>query len=272
MRILIIATFDGLAAFEFWRGRGEALPSRSILFWLFSIYAAYTSLRIPFVEYLPAPLGVRPTQTWSIIAYNGLVIIQALLASTFMIGLSYERVAQQNYRMANLDPLTGIPNRRGLDAVVKKWAPSAERTSYPTSVLLFDLDNFKAINDRFGHGIGDHVIVCAVQTAKDVLRHDDEVFRIGGEEFVCFLPKISGQHAVNIAERIRSAFRINATTISGHPVRATLSVGVASFEGGQGDIDQLLNRADDALYKAKRGGRNRTVLWTGATGPSPELS
>ncbi len=147
-----------------------------------------------------------------------------------MIALSRERVALQNYRLATRDPLTGVFNRRAFDEQAEPLMQAARDTGVPLSLLLFDLDHFKSVNDRFGHDTGDKVIQRAAQTARQVLRQQDRVFRMGGEEFVCLLPGTSADQAFLAAERLRQAFQAAAETVSGQAVRATLSIGLASTE------------------------------------------
>ncbi len=125
--------------------------------------------------------------------------------------------------------------------------------------MVFDIDHFKSINDRFGHQNGDKVIILAAQAAEATLRKHDKVFRIGGEEFVCLLPDTSPQEAYDAAERVRLVFQEIAATVNGEQMDATISIGVAASDGSLA-ADQVMARADAALYEAKRSGRNRTVM------------
>ena len=259
IRAGLVALFNGLAAYEAWRSRGEDLPSRPALFRLFAAYALLHAARVPFAAVLPAPLGEAPTAVWSVILYNLAAITEALLVSAFMIAMTRERTAMQHHRAALRDPLTGVLNRRAFDAVAEAQAKPSPAARTKLALLLFDIDAFKSINDRFGHGIGDEVILLAARTAERVMRRQDGVFRIGGEEFVCLLPGLSSEQALIVAERIRLAFQRAARTVSDCAVRATVSVGIAAAEWGPGDLRELLARADQALYEAKRGGRNRSV-------------
>jgi diguanylate cyclase (GGDEF)-like protein len=259
MRALVTALFNGLAAREFWRSRAEDLPSRSVLFWIFAAYAAFAALRAPLVAVLPEPLGAMPSETWATVAFNVAVVTQALLVSAFLIALSRERIAFDNYRMAILDPLTGVPNRRAFEERADAWMRADRMGQAPLGLLVVDIDHFKTINDRYGHDLGDQVIVIAARTAQAVLRKRDIVYRIGGEEFVCLLPETTAEDAFVAAERLRRAFRSATETVAGHKVGATLSIGVVAMEGSP-DLRDLLNRADEALYAAKRAGRNRTVI------------
>ncbi|MFC7399350.1 diguanylate cyclase [Chelatococcus sp. GCM10030263] len=265
LRAFIVALFNGLAARELWRSRTEDLPSRSILLGVFTAYAILAALRVPFVAFLPAPLGSAPGEIWATVVYNLAVVTQALLVSAFLIALSRERVALDNYRMAILDPLTGVQNRRAFEERADAWTRSRRTAASPFGLLVVDIDDFKAINDRYGHDFGDQVIVIAARTAEAVLRKRDVVYRIGGEEFVCLLPDTPAEDAFVAGERLRKAFRAATETVAGHKIGATLSVGVVSMDEPT-DLRDLLNRADEALYEAKRAGRNRTILVNRSSG------
>ncbi|WP_170984145.1 GGDEF domain-containing protein [Rhodoligotrophos defluvii] len=260
VRLAIVAAFNGLIAWEFWRNREERLPSANMLFWLFALFCGLTVTRLALAPMLPAPLGAAQTEVWSVVTYNLSVIAQALLAAALMIALSRERVSQQNYRMALIDPLTGVRNRRGFDEQLAEWQAQPKAAPATLALLVFDIDRFKAINDQFGHAIGDKVIAIAARTAEQTLRAQDRVFRIGGEEFVCLLPDTTATQAVAAAERLREAFQFAANTVAGQPINATISVGVAAVEDGPIELDRLLRAADGALYGAKRSGRNRSLL------------
>lgn len=258
---LLHSLFDGLSAREFYLARMKQPSSAAMLFWVFAVYCGMDLLRIPFTAFLPAPLGMNPTKLWSVVVYNILVMVQALLVSSFMIALSRDRVAAENYRLALRDPLTGVGNRRALEASlgshVGLWGSSK------LAVITFDIDYFKSINDRYGHAYGDKVIVLAAQVANRVLRNADSVFRIGGEEFVCFIDAVTDGQALRVAERLRETFEYEARQVDGKLAMATISVGVAY--GTRSDWTQILKDADAALYQAKQAGRNRVIAATSET-------
>ena len=133
----------------------------------------------------------------------------------------------------------------------------AERRE-PVSVLVFDLDHFKKINDRFGHAVGDEAIRLFASVASTNMRASDILGRLGGEEFVAILPGSANEAAV-AAERVRAAFETAGVTVADQPLGATVSVGVASGEPGA-DVLSLIAAADRALYRAKANGRNRIEL------------
>jgi diguanylate cyclase (GGDEF)-like protein len=260
MRALIVALFNGLAAYELRRSDSDDLPSRPILLWIFAAYALFALIRAPFTAILPAPLGAGATEAWAVVVYNLSVVTQALLVGAFIISMTRERLAMEHYRMTLLDPLTGAYNRRAFDRQTSEWARSSFPARTPVAALLFDIDHFKQINDRFGHAVGDQIIVLAAQTARNVMRDSDMVFRMGGEEFVCLLPNTTREEAVQVAERLRRSFQMAAQSIGDRPVNATLSVGISISSLSTVLPDGLLRRADEALYQAKNNGRNRIVL------------
>ncbi len=149
---------------------------------------------------------------------------------------------------AHTDPLTGLGNRRGLEAVLKTLA--ARRR--PFAVVALDIDFFKRVNDRYGHDMGDRVIAGLAGLMRAQARQDDGLFRLGGEEFLVVMPETDLAGAVRIAERLRAAME-NTRMLEGAAV--TLSAGVAVWDGG--DAESTLKAADQALYRAKQGGRNR---------------
>jgi diguanylate cyclase (GGDEF)-like protein len=130
----------------------------------------------------------------------------------------------------------------------------------PLSIVVFDLDHFKRVNDTFGHAVGDLVLQRFGATARMVLRSNDIFGRIGGEEFAAALPDTDSEAAVAVAERIRLAFAETSQIVAGFPIGATVSGGVATARSGGASLYELPESADQALYRAKAGGRNRTEL------------
>lgn len=262
VRTGLVAGFAFLSAREFRRDRQEDLPSRRVLFWSFAVFCAFDMARVPMMPVLPRPLGMAPTATWAIITYNLVTVALALLVTTFMIALSRERQSARNHNLAMRDSLTGVYNRRAYYECVQTFSASGYAPNQPYAILIFDLDHFKSINDRFGHPVGDKVIVAAAQAAVSALRKDDKVFRMGGEEFACFLPHTSLHEAYDTAERIRVLFQKISIAAGDERVGTTISIGVAASDG-EAFADQVLAQADIALYEAKRTGRNRTIRASG---------
>ncbi len=159
-------------------------------------------------------------------------------------------------RIANTDMLTGLPNRRHTLAFLDQALRRAEQEGAPLAVAIFDIDHFKQINDAHGHATGDEVIRRVGQRAKASLRDDDMVGRYGGEEFVCILQGRSALAAELVAERLRKAVQGDTEGAATGLPGVTVSIGLATY-AGEPNIEDLLQRADKALYAAKREGRNR---------------
>ncbi len=163
------------------------------------------------------------------------------------------------YRLAHTDSLTGLDNRGTFDAVLVKEAQRASRSGRPLSVLFVDVDHFKAFNDYYGHLAGDDVLRRVAQSASRCLRRDsDHVARYGGEEFVVTLPDTDARGAATVAEGIRRAIAgLDIAHVRSPYGHVTASIGAATAAGGRVNAATLLRQADEALYRAKSGGRNR---------------
>jgi diguanylate cyclase (GGDEF)-like protein len=157
---------------------------------------------------------------------------------------------------ASTDPLTGLFNRRGFMEAAQHLIETQRRKGQPVTVLMFDLDHFKSINDRFGHDVGDDALRVFGATIAESMRTNDVVGRLGGEEFAAILPG-NLVTSVPVAERVRLAFEAAGVTIAGHTMDATVSIGAAGASASACEISSLLARADRALYRAKSAGRNR---------------
>ncbi|MEW5848212.1 MAG: sensor domain-containing diguanylate cyclase [Myxococcota bacterium] len=162
-------------------------------------------------------------------------------------------------RLAQVDPLTGALNRRGLDLVFP------DTRTGPTSVVLVDVDHFKRINDQHGHAVGDEVLRRVAHLLSTVLRAGDSVARWGGEEFLLVLPGVELARAHRVAERARAILQKSPLLIGEQTIGMTASFGVAE-QGGDETRDALIARADQAMYAAKQGGRNRVCA---APQPAP---
>ena len=166
----------------------------------------------------------------------------------------------QSVSMAYTDPLTGVYNRRYLQTHLSKRLAAATESGKPLSVLMIDIDSFKAFNDRYGHAVGDDVLAAVARSLSENVRNIDLVARYGGEEFAVILPE-TGAHGVQlVAERLRETVEELRVETRGHDaLRVTVSIGAATAMGGSEDAELLLQRADSALYRAKDGGRNLVV-------------
>jgi diguanylate cyclase (GGDEF)-like protein len=253
---------------EIWRGRTqEPLMSRWPLSVTFFVHGAVYALRIWLVFAFP----VAPGATYYSVAWFSVIGLESLLfliiASFMILAMAKERSELVHKTNAMLDPLTNIPNRRAfLDAAMRRMRQRM-RNPEPVTALLFDLDHFKSVNDRFGHSIGDEVLRIFTAKAAAEFRSTDIMGRLGGEEFGALLFGAGEGTAVGAAERIRRALMVATAEIDGKHVDATVSVGVAVLSADSSeDVAELLARADNALYVAKACGRNRVEV-AGKTPP-----
>jgi two-component system chemotaxis response regulator CheY len=168
-------------------------------------------------------------------------------------------------QMATHDSLTGLFNRRALYQHADNEMERCGREIQPVSIMMIDLDYFKQVNDRYGHILGDQVLCLAAKTIQYNLRTYDWVGRWGGEEFLAVLPSTDLREAAQVAERLR--LEIEAASLqlaAGEPLKTRASLGVVSTIPGRGlNFEQLVQKADEALYAAKNGGRNRVHVYTG---------
>ncbi len=165
--------------------------------------------------------------------------------------------ADEVERLSLTDPLTGLPNRRSFDQFMRHHADLTERHGDPLTLLLMDLDRFKAINDRLGHQHGDHLLREVAGILAQAMRAADLLARWGGEEFAILAPKTGREDGMTLAERMRLV--IEAIPRPEEDLPVTISIGIAERSHGE-SIENLLHRADAALYHAKDSGRNR-VIW-----------
>ncbi len=189
--------------------------------------------------------------------------IVAPLASNFVVKLLFELedLQTQLLEMVNRDPLTRVYSRRYLLDCLEIESARTWRSNEPMSLLILDVDNFKSINDRYGHGNGDIVLQEIAQVCESTLRPYDVIARIGGEEFVVLLLNTPLPKACTVAERIRE--NVAVTTIeltSGESIRSTISIGISPFIPPDPKCINLLSRADKGLYKAKNNGRNQCAI------------
>jgi len=168
--------------------------------------------------------------------------------------LSYKNAVE----LASRDPLTGIHNRMALESSLQREVDLAQRQGLPLSMLVIDIDHFKTFNDSHGHAFGDDVLVAVSQTIALTVRRSDLLFRYGGEEFVVLASHTAEQGAMLLAERIRENVA-GMQTVRGRSISITVSVGVARLHDDEAP-EAFFERADQALYRAKRHGRNRSTL------------
>ncbi|WP_347302588.1 GGDEF domain-containing protein [Croceibacterium sp. TMG7-5b_MA50] len=259
-RVMLFALFNLLSAREFWLADSRTLPAAGItLRWMFTLYAAVDLARTPLALMLPAPFGPAPTEVWSIAVFNFLLVLEGLLLGHFLAALGREQQADRNLSLAMVDPLTGAGNRRALEqALTMTEGPSRPGRQRHLAIAVFDIDRFKQVNDDHGHPFGDVVIAGAAEVARGLFA-ERQVFRTGGEEFAVLFRAGDAADAVRQAESLRQAFADRSHHRDGIVRRCTISIGVALDTSGLTPRTALA-AADAALYAAKRGGRNCTIL------------
>ena len=202
-----------------------------------------------------------------------LITVGTLIVAAVLISLLKRHVDALVARLADTastDPLTGILNRRGFREYFELEIERAKRSGRPLSVIACDLDHFKAVNDQFGHDAGDAALISLANTLTLTSRRIDTAGRMGGEEFAVLLPNSDARGAYIYAERLRNEVR---QTYRDAPYDLTASIGIASFPAHDQTMEGLLRCADEALYAAKRLGRDRSVVYSssvGTHGSSPE--
>lgn len=167
---------------------------------------------------------------------------------------------ERTQEQARTDPLTGFMNRRGMEEVLIREFARSRRTATPLSVAMIDIDHFKKVNDEHGHEVGDLALVHLAKVAKAGVRDTDAVCRFGGEEFVVVFPGAASDGARFVVDRMRALIEKTPLVAGQVKLQIRFSAGVSELRSNDGSIAVLLKRADDALYEAKRAGRNRVVV------------
>ncbi len=166
---------------------------------------------------------------------------------------------RQLQELAVTDPLTGMLNRRALFALIRREIDREKRRQHGLALIVFDIDHFKGVNDRYGHAAGDLVLQHVAAVTGKIIRQTDAMARYGGEEFVIVAPETDKAGALQLAERMSEALRSTAIAVDHEVLRVTASFGVAALRPGEDELEQVLKRADQALYAAKAAGRDRVV-------------
>jgi diguanylate cyclase (GGDEF)-like protein len=189
------------------------------------------------------------------------LLLILVLFGTLVLSSQVTPLARRLRRLATLDGLTGVLNRATYMRMSEHELLVAKRRHQPVSVVMLDADHFKKVNDTYGHDVGDDVLKVLSATCSATLRAVDLIGRLGGEEFALTLPDTSSDGAMLVAERLRARIAALQVPTKKGTLQFTVSIGVATYPGGAEDVAALLKAADDALYRAKHGGRNRVVMW-----------
>ncbi len=170
------------------------------------------------------------------------------------------RLNKELETLSRTDRLTGLFNRGFWEECFQNEFERCRRYQTVSSVMIFDIDHFKKVNDTYGHQAGDEVIRQTAQTLQNMVRKTDVAGRYGGEEFVVFLPSTPADNAKIFAERLRKTIEGLTVTHDNRDIRFTISIGICEFSSGLGSHEQWIEKADQALYESKEGGRNQTNI------------
>jgi len=240
-----------------------------ILYWsmaaLLSAWAAIAVVRTLFWFLAPATFTILSTSFSNVgfflatIIHDVGITIFFLVLNSHRLWMELEEAQVELQQMATTDALTGVMNRRKFFADGESEIRRAARLGSPFVLAMFDLDHFKGVNDRHGHAAGDGILKHVTDICRKNLRQIDTIGRIGGEEFVIIMPGAELSGAMIMAERLRQTIGATPLNWEGTPISITVSIGVAEYSPADRDIEQLLQRADTAMYQAKSAGRNRVV-------------
>lgn len=260
LNLAVIAVYLLAAAAEFWRGNTRELQTRWPLIVLLVLHGSFFA-----VGAVLAVEGRLVSTTPSLDNWFGMIHFETLAfvvgTAIFAVAMVKEQREMEHKTAAQIDALTGLANRKTFLEVAGLLLDRSAASGDPISLILFDLDHFKSINDSYGHAMGDKVLEQFGAATRHVLRSSDVVGRIGGEEFAVVLPGSSALAAAVVADRIRHAFAAACATLEMADIRPTLSGGIVDAADGAGTtLDVMFARADEALYEAKKEGRNRIVV------------
>ncbi len=250
----IVAVYAALTAAELWRERRKSLRARWPAIAVPVMHGAVLMLPIIMGDMFRPGNANNIGQIW-VAAFAAELVLYAIGTVFIIFMLVSERTVSVHKTAASVDPLTGLLNRRGFSEATSRMIEREAKAGRPVTVMIFDIDHFKSVNDRFGHAAGDDVLQVFANVAVASLRITDLVGRVGGEEFAALLP-CSIEEALLAAERVREAFEASGVAIDEAPLETTVSIGVAGGPAST-ELEVLMASADTALYQAKRAGRNR---------------
>jgi diguanylate cyclase (GGDEF)-like protein len=264
---LIVAGYTFLTANELRRERRKSVIRRWPAIFVPMLHGAIFLFPVALATLSASGDGIHGVARGWIAVFTIEILLYIVGTAFIVLILAKDRTVHIYKTAATTDPLTGLLNRRGFFEAAGALMTHNRRRMAPVSVLAFDLDHFKSINDRYGHAVGDAVLQMFAKVARETLRASDIVGRLGGEEFVAVLPSTLAEAGI-AAERVRAALAAASIVRSGQRVTATVSIGVSSGAPTIA-VDSLITRADDALYRAKANGRNRVETAAQETTAAP---
>ena len=250
----IVAIYAALTASELWNERRRTMQNRWPTIAVPVIHGAVLMLPILLGDLLRAHDETFSNSIW-VTAFSIELVLYAIGTVFVIFMLVSDRAVTVHKTAASVDPLTGMFNRRGFAEACSRVIDREAKAGRPVTVMIFDIDHFKSINDRFGHPAGDEILKLFATVVSTNVRISDLSGRVGGEEFAALLP-CSLEEGVLVAERVREAFEASGIVCEDGPVDTKVSIGVAGGPAGT-ELEVLLAAADTALYQAKRTGRNR---------------
>lgn len=253
---LVMAWMLGYSAWTVYRRADARGPIRHVAGGAFLFSALIMAYRSVVLVYDPGQVtGVFQLTHVQLLTYAVGSILPVVATLGFLL-LCTERSQRELERAARVDYLTGVYNRRAIEELGTRAIAAARRHGMSLAALVVDIDHFKRINDELGHAAGDHALVRAVERIRDELRAEDLLGRLGGEEFIVLMPSTDSGSAVAAAERIREACSAQPLMLGEQRRPVTLSIGVAVLAPADRQFSQLLQRADRAMYAAKKAGRD----------------
>lgn len=240
---------------------GSILPDVGHL-WSYPVLVATFFLTTPVIA-----ISMNTLMVLAIVFYGGSLVSSESLwaffttatvvsACAFIFAIRNQQQRREMARLARRDPLTGVRNRRSMDDALQLAASTASRTQSPYALVMLDLDHFKTINDKHGHGLGDEILVNLTRMVERNTRQSDQLFRFGGEEFVLLMPGVDHAGMEAVVQGLRQKIR---ATLRGPDGPVTASFGAALLDPSE-NWENWLKRADDALYQAKESGRDCVVI------------
>src|ERR1700754_3184253 len=250
----IVAVYAALTATELWTERRRAQQRRWPALAVPVLHGIVLMLPILLGDLLHPDGDMAPGSIW-VTVFSIELVLYAVGTVFVIFMLVSERTVTAHKNATSMDPLPGMFTRRVFAEATSRVIEREANAGRPVTVMIFDIDHFKSINDRFGHPAGDEILKLFAAVVVNNLRISDLSGRIGGEEFAALLP-CPLEEGVIVAERVREAFEASGIVCDEGPVDTTVSIGVAGGPAGT-ELEVLLAAADTALYQAKRGGRNR---------------
>jgi diguanylate cyclase (GGDEF)-like protein/putative nucleotidyltransferase with HDIG domain len=268
-RLLIVGLFNCVSLIAVAVGLSGGADSPYVILWAWTGVEAWYFLRprqaawftVAAAAVVAVPLALAGDGAGGIAAWIMVVgTMVALGLVTHTLRSRADRLIEILADRATRDELTGLPNRRGYQERIEQELALGRRDGIPVTIVLADIDGFKALNDRFGHRFGDQALRAFADLCRAELRLPDLVSRVGGEEFAIVLPRADERDGLAVAERLRRAVRSHMTAPDGRTLSA--SFGIAAFPKHGSDPEVLLDHADQAMYAAKHLGRDRTVIFS----------